>query len=143
MKMKTTRICARKGCNQEFKMFRSTDKYCSGECTYIEQKAKPRKKQKAIPVYTEKRKRESILYTKKRKVFLAKPDNKYCKVASHIFNEVHLTTEIDHKAGRRGKFLNYVPLWIAVSSKAHTWIHAHPKKAYELGFLIRSTTVNI
>ena len=142
MKMKTTRICARKGCKKEFRLYKSTDKYCSGECAFISQKAKPKKKQTPIKPYSEKRKRESYTYTKKRKTFLLKPENKYCPVTSTVFNEIHLTTEVHHKAGRKGKLLNYVPFWLAVSRKGHNWIHDNPEEAYQRGFLIRSTTVN-
>ncbi len=145
MKMKTTRRCARKGCNNEFKLYKSTDKYCSAECAYLDAKDKPKK---AVTPYklkpmSEKRKRESYLYTKKRKTFLAKPENKYCPVAKAIFDEVKLASEVHHKAGRKGKLLNYVPYWLAVSRKGHNWIHNNPEEAYKRGFLIRSTTVKI
>lgn len=162
--MKTTRICARKGCTNEFKLYKSTDKYCSGECAYLSQKAKPKKKPKAIKPYSEKRKRESYLYTKKRNVFMKKPENKYCPVCKAAFeglidiNELEHdwfkallirseglieTTECHHKAGRKGKLLVYVPYFLAVSTVGHRWIHTHPEQAYKLGFLIRSTTINI
>lgn len=141
MKFKTTRICSAKGCNKEFKLYRSTDKYCSPSCAYASQKAKPKKKQAAIKPMSEKRKAESYLYTKKRKTFLQLPENKYCPVAEAIFNEERLTTEVHHKAGRKGKLLNYVPYWLAVSRKGHIWIHENPKEAYKLNFLIKSTTV--
>ena len=143
MKVKITRVCAAKGCNKEFKLYRSTDKYCSPSCAYASQKAKPKKKQAVIKPMSEKRKAESYVYTKNRKIFLAKRENKVCIVAKAIFNETLLTIEIHHKAGRRGKLLNYVPFWLAISRKGHMWVHANPKKAYKLGFLIRSTTVNI
>jgi uncharacterized protein YcgL (UPF0745 family) len=90
---------------------------------------------------SEKRKSESYLYTKKRKTFLKLPENKYCQAAKAIFNESVLTNEVHHKAGRIGKLLNYVPYWLAVSSKGHDWIHANPKEAYKLNFLIKSTTI--
>lgn len=143
MKMKTTRICARKGCNKEFKLYKSTDKFCSPSCAYASQKAKPVKKQTRIKPMSEKRKAESYLYTKKRKIFLALPENKFCPVAKEIFKEEILAREVHHKAGRTGKLLLYVPFWLAVSRKGHNWIHANPKEAYKLGFLIESTTVNI
>ena len=161
MKIKPTRICSRKGCNKEFKLYKSTDKHCSYECACLDQKEKPKKKQKAIPEYTEKRKRESYTYNRKRKVFMNKPENEFCPVCKAVFegtidskdifepefifeNEGFvLTKELHHKAGRRGKLLNYVPFWVAVSVIGHKWIHANPKKAYKLGFSIQNTTVNI
>ena len=143
MKIKTTRICANKGCNQEFKLFRTTDKYCSTSCAYASQKANPKKKQAPIKPMSEKLKRESYRYTKKRKTFLALPENEFCPVAKAVFNEDLLTTEVHHKAGRKGKLLNYVPFWLAVSRNGHNWINDNPKEAYKLGFLIHSSTVNI
>ena len=142
MKIKPTKICKRKGCTNEFKIFRTTDKYCSYECANLDNPKKP-KKQTAIKPYSEKRRKESYLYSKKRKTFLSNPDNLVCIVEKAIFNETLLTTEIHHKKGRRGKLLNYVPYWLAISRKGHEWVHANPEKAYKLGFLIRSTSVNI
>lgn len=142
MKLKTKRICANKGCSNEFKLYKSTDKYCSFSCANSNQKEKPKKEQKPINKSSVRRKRESYLYAKKRKMFLALPENKYCPVAKAIFNEVIEAGEIHHKKGRIGKLLNYVPYWLAVSRKGHLWIHANPKEAYELDFLIRSTTIN-
>jgi hypothetical protein len=145
MKIKPTRICARKGCATEFKLYKSTDKHCSGECFWLDQNDKPKENKIQAPIrqHSEKRKSESHLYSKKRKTFLLKPENKYCPVASHIFNQVQLCAEVHHKAGRKGKLLNYVPLWLAVCRDGHNWIHDNPKEAYQLGFLIRSTTVNL
>ena len=92
---------------------------------------------------------------------MKKPENKFCPVCKSVYegtidrkemfepefifeNEGFvLTEENHHKAGRRGKLLNYVPFWLAVSTIGHKWIHANPKKAYKLGFLIQYTTVNI
>lgn len=163
MKMKSTRICARKGCNNEFKLYKSTDKYCSADCAYEDQKKKqdkPKKQYKLKPM-SEKRKRESYLYTKKRKTFLAKPENKFCPVCKAAFKGLIdlkefnspeeivrskgfiKASEVHHKAGRKGKLLNYFPFWLAVSRRGHNWIHANPEKAYELNFLIRSTTVKL
>ena len=163
MKIKPTKTCRRKGCNKVFKIYKTTDIHCSASCAYEDQKAKPRKIQKAIPRETNKRKRENVLYAKKRRTFLDKPDNQICPVILAAFNgiidinyfqehEIKLinqneglfqTDQIHHKAGRKGRLLNYVPYWLAVSDPGHKWIHANPKKAYQLNFLIRPTTVNI
>ena len=161
MKLKITRICARKGCNKVFKLYKSTDKYCSPGCTYASQKAKPFKRQNPIKPESDKRKRESYAYSKKRKVFLSLAANRFCPVCVAVFDGVIDREEIEeantiffnqgiietsvihHKAGRIGRLLNYVPFWLAVSSFGHDWIHAYPEKAYKLGFLIKSTTVKI
>lgn len=143
MKVKTVRVCALKGCTHEFKLFRSTDKYCSPSCAYKDAKPLKQKPHAPIKPYSEKRKTESFLYTKKRKAFMELEENKYCFAAKLLFNEVHLCTEVHHKAGRKGKLLNYVPYWLAVCRKAHDWIHDNPTKSYELGLLIRPSTVTI
>jgi hypothetical protein len=145
MKIKPTKICARKGCNNEFKIYKTTDKYCCPECAYLANKDKPKKakKQYKLKPYSQKRKRESVIYSKKRKKFLEQPENKFCPVAKTVFNETRLATEVHHLAGRKGKLLNYVPYWLAVSRKGHNWIHDNPSEAYEIGFLIRPSTVNI
>lgn len=161
MKIKPTRICARKGCNNEFKLHRSTDKHCSPSCFYADQKAKPKKIQKPIKSNSDKRKAESYLYTKKRNIFMSKPENKYCPVCKAAYegkidiNQIDnnwlikankgliLTTECHHIAGKKGKLLTYVPLFLAVSTIGHRWIHANPKESYKLGFQIKATTVNI
>lgn len=143
MKIKPTKICKNKGCNKEFKIYRTTDKYCSYSCLNANKKNTLKPKQKPINQYSKKRKKESFLYTKKRRSFMELEENKYCKAGKIIFNETLLTTEVHHKAGRKGKLLNYVPFWLAVSRKAHEWIHANPEQSYELGFLIRPSTVNI
>lgn len=140
MKMKTTRICSRKGCNKEFKLFKTTDKFCSPSCAYADRKSKPKKKLKPIKQMSDKRKKESFVYSKKRKTFLALPENKYCPVAKAVFNETLLTDQVHHKKGRVGKLLLYVPFWLAVSDKGHKWIHANPEQAYELNFLIHSSS---
>lgn len=141
MKIKTTRICANKGCNKEFKMYKTTDKYCSFSCANLNQKEKPKKTQKPIRQMSEKRKRESYIYARKRKAFLLLPENKYCPVAKKIFNETIEAVEIHHLKGRVGRLLNYVPYWLAVCRKGHNWIHNNPEDAYKLGFLIRSTSI--
>lgn len=153
MKIKTTKVCKNKGCNREFRAYKTTDKYCSASCVYAN--AKPKKKQKRIPPISEKRKKESYEYSKKRKTFLAKEENKFCPVAKMFLNHVlpkeerefwlrnQQATEIHHKAGRKGKLLNYVPLWLAVGREGHNWIHANPTESYRLGFLIKPSTVNI
>lgn len=45
------------------------------------------------------------------------------------------STEIHHKKGR-GKYLLDVSTWMAVSRTGHDWIHAHPKEAYEKGYML-------
>jgi len=90
---------------------------------------------------------------------MAKPENEFCPVCKAALEGLidinktpynwlikkHKglikTNECHHKAGRIGKLLLYVPYWLAVSSIGHKWIHANPKEAYKLNFLIKSSTV--
>lgn len=139
--MKRTRKCANIGCDREFKMYRSTDKFCSHQCAHEANQGKEKaKKRYKLKPYSEKRKAESILYRKKRKEFLSKPEHNICPVALDIFNERLQATEIHHMAGRTGKLLNYSPFWLPVSRKAHIWIHQNPEEAYNRGYLIHSST---
>jgi len=166
MKIKPTKICSRKGCNNEFKIYKTTDKYCSSECAYLDAKDKPKKDitPYKLKPYSERRMKENKVYLKKRKTFLSLVSNKYCPVCKLAFEGkidiaefpvynaesiIYLnqglieTDSIHHKAGRTGKLLNYVPYWLAVSDIGHKWIHSNPEKAYEFGFLIHSSTINI
>jgi len=143
MKINPTKICACEGCDKIFKIYKTTDKFCSPNCAYKSQKSKPKQSSKAIKPVSDKRKAETYIYKRLRKAFLAKPENALCPVARLIFNEQKFAKEIHHKAGRKGKLLNYKPLWLAVSRKGHIWIHDNPSEAYKLGFLIKSTTVSI
>lgn len=142
MKIKATRCCAFKGCDKQFKLFKTTDKYCPEHNYQVNMeklKNKTKKPYKLKPM-SEKRKRDSLVYRDKRKTFLSLPENKYCRVAKEVFNEYLKTDQVHHMKGRTGKLYLYVPYWLAVSDKGHKWIHANPTKAYELGFLISSTS---
>jgi len=143
MKMKTTKVCKRKGCSNEFRLFKSTDTHCSYECAMLDQKNKPKDKQSSIPRQSDTRKRESYVYKKKRKIFLSQPENQICPVALRVFAKEMQTSQVHHKAGRVGRLYLYVPFWLAVSPEGHEWIHGNPKEAYGLGFLIKSSTVSI
>ena len=41
-----------------------------------------------------------------------------------------------HHMKRRGKYFLDMATWMAVSRQSHDWIHANPKEATELGWLI-------
>jgi hypothetical protein len=43
--------------------------------------------------------------------------------------------DVHHKEGRAGERFLDESTWMAVSRKAHSWIHAHPKQAREMGWL--------
>ena len=153
-KIRTVKLKKCKECGKEFKPYRTTDKYCSPQCA--NKNRKPQKPQKRIKPVSNKLKREQYLYSKNRKTFLKKPENRFCPVATMHLKRDDLTPkereywllnqlahEVHHKAGRKGKLLNHVPLWLAVGRAGHEWIHANPAKAYELGFSVPPSTVNI
>lgn len=60
-------------------------------------------------------------------------DNPACMLYPEL-----LACDVHHKAGRLGEMLNKVEHWMAVSRKAHTWIHANGREARELGYLIKT-----
>lgn len=47
----------------------------------------------------------------------------------------HLTSDQIHHVRGRGKYLNDVSTWAAVSNQGHLWIHHNPKLAKERGLL--------
>lgn len=138
MKVKSTKNC--KKCGNTFKIYNTTDKYCSSACFYSENKLSFKTTKTKIRQVSVKRQKELREYSSLRKKFLERPENKLCIVAETIFNEKIHCTEIHHKKGRIGKLLNYTPFWLAVSRKGHDWIHENPEEAYKLNFLIKSST---
>lgn len=133
------KTCADENCENQFKPFLSTQKYCSSSCTYKNKKAsKPRQ-----PIRQKSKKQSELerAYTVLRKKFLEEHKYKRCPVALEVFKKAIPVTEVHHKKGRVGKLFLYVPFWLAVSRSGHVWIHENPKEAYKKGFLIKSSTV--
>jgi len=87
------------------------------------------KQQKPIRKVSKKREVENREYAKLRKKFFENPGNIFCAVFPHL-----LATEIHHTRGR-GKYLNDVSTWLAVSREGHIWIHENVKLATERGFM--------
>ncbi|MCF0059882.1 hypothetical protein MUK70_11590 [Dyadobacter chenwenxiniae] len=73
--------------------------------------------------------KERVTYRALREEFLSKPENMFCAVYPSIPAE-----EIHHSRGR-GKYLNNVSTWIAVSRIGHIWIHENVLLATERGFI--------
>ena len=128
-----------KACGNTFTPIKSLQMVCSTKCGYEYKKkkaeGKPKKKQFIAPI-SEKRAGEMAEYRKKRKAFLAKPENHYCPVMKHNTGAHVRVTEIHHKNSRNGDRLNDEDYWLAVSRPGHQWIHSFPKKARLLGWLI-------
>lgn len=94
--------CRADGCDNEFKQFKSTQKYCSYECAGKSQKTGKPKKTYKIPQMSKKRKVEYLQYTSDRLIFLSKSENQIC----FIDGCKNKSTTIEHRAGRIGK--NYL-----------------------------------
>src|SRR5690606_15727491 len=111
------------GCafNQAYKNLDST----------LAKNVKDYEKQKKIAPRSKKRIAQDIVYSKLRKVFLNKPENKVCPITGEE------TTEIHHKwSGKdRNKYYLQVDTWLAVSRNGHIWIHQNPTLARERGVL--------
>lgn len=94
-------------------------------------KPKPRK-----PIRQVSKRREAQLaqYSLAKKVYMDKHTYCECQTPEHAcFN---YATEIHHKNGRNGKRLIDIQYFMAICRTCHEWIHANPKKARELGYLI-------
>ena len=102
MKQKEFKEC--KVCGTEFKMYRTTDKYCSGKCQMKDKKPDLKLKSlyKPIKQVSEKRKLEDIIYKSERIKFLSLPENQICFIEG--CNKQ--ATTIEHRAGRWGS--NYL-----------------------------------
>lgn len=123
-------------CGAEFLPFKSTDMVCSFKCGEI-YKQNHIKQNTPVKKVSETRKVENTKYAKLRKAFLALPENKYCKISKELFGTNTLATEIHHTySGKdRQKYYLNISTWIAVSRRAHNWIHNNPKESYKRGWL--------
>lgn len=139
MKVKTHKDC--KQCGNPFKLYSTTDKYCSAECkrTAMLDKPLPLKKRPQIPRFSKKATVLNSQYSADRIIFLGKPENKICPVTNQP------TTDVHHKKGRKGfaddwARLNNIPLlldqryWLALSREGHRHVEEHPEWAKENGY---------
>lgn len=104
MQQKTHKNC--KVCGTEFKLYRTTQKYCSGRCEAKDKKPnlkwKPLyimpKQKKPINKVSKKQAVINAKYSVQRIQFLAKPENKFCIVEGCG----KLANTVDHQKGRKG-----------------------------------------
>jgi len=76
-----------------------------------------------------KRQRENKEYKIKRDIFLARPENKKCRVFPHLdANQVH------HMWARENERLLDERYWLPVSQEGHNHIGDFPEEAYERGW---------
>lgn len=96
MKPKTHKICP--VCGNGFKIYKTTDKYCSFDClnsTVVHSEKKP---PKPIPKVSKKQSVLNAKYSVKRIEFLSKPENKYC----FVDDCGKPATTVEHRKGRSG-----------------------------------------
>lgn len=97
------------------------------------------KPKKRLPKVSKRRAPQNRAYTKLRRLFLS--TRFYCEAAPLIskagfpMKYPRHATEVHHKHGRIGAWLNATAWWVPVCREAHNWIHSHPKEARELGLL--------
>lgn len=148
---KNLKACQRPGCQNSFKPFRTTDKYCSSECAYQEKKRlkKPVSPKNIKPINRRSKKLSTLerKYSELRAEFLLRPENRFCPVTCGK------TTEVHHKMGRVGyadewarqmgiPLLIDVRFFLAVSHKGHQEIENKPEWAYKMGYSIRRTVTH-
>lgn len=129
IKVKEFGICDDKDCENQFKKYRTTDKYCSPKCASKNAKQPKEKKVYQIPKVSKKRKVEMLQYSVLRTEFLAKPENRICFIDG--CNKKANT--IEHRAGRGINYLN-VETWAGCCLEHNLELENNPElsKKYQL-----------
>ena len=128
MKIRTTKFC--KTCGKEFKLFRTTDKYCSPECV----ENKPQKKSVApIKPVSDKMTKELAKYRRLRSQYLEATPN--CEVRGCN----RAATDIHHRRSR-GIYLCVVEYFLAVCRPCHLKIESEVIWAKEQGYSVDRLT---
>lgn len=127
------KTCKAEGCNNSFKPFKSTDKYCSFNCAKSDQKPKENKPFKPIRKSSPKRAKENREYLKRRKEFLSLPENLVCFIEGCN----RKATTVEHRAGRSGKKLLEVKYWAPCCTEHNLELENNPElsKKYQLSKL--------
>ena len=96
----------------------------------------PLKRHTPLRPISKKRSKESRIYAKLRKEFLAREENRFCIIAKEIFHEPFVrTNQIHHKLGRVGKLYLDTKHWMALSPLGHLFVHNNPSEAKARGWL--------
>lgn len=124
------KTCLAPDCNRSV----FSNKYCQihqsqrVDDKYLKSKEKTQKKPvKAIPKFSKKRQEENKEYSALRKEFLARPENKYCRLYPDLLAET-----VHHPYGRLGDHFLKVEEWIPLSLVGHQWVEEHPTEAKKL-----------
>lgn len=120
--------CKKKTCGNTFVQYNSLQTYCSPQCKISD------KGYKAIKKVSAKREQENKIYAQLRKVFLSKPENKFCPVIKQLKNIDVIATTIHHKKGRIGNLLLDTNFWVALSMEGHEYVEKNPTWAKENGY---------
>lgn len=105
----------------------------SGNCFKSPPAPKDKKPHRIAPM-SKKRAGERKIYLERRKIFLkAHP---ICEAYEVLWphEKPEPSTEIHHLRGR-GKYFLEESTWLALSRRAHWWVHQHPSEARRLGLL--------
>ncbi len=129
--MKKFKKC--KVCDKEFLPYSSFQKHCSFGCNLESKESQVSKKKKSIRPISDKKMKQLAIYRPLRDKYLK--DNPTCEVVGCNNN----TTNLHHKAGRIGKFLTDVNMFMACCSSCHPQkIHFDDVHwAYDNGYLIK------
>lgn len=124
MKIKTTKNC--KTCGKEFKLFRTTDKYCSTECV----ESKPQKKSVApIKPVSDKMTKELAKYRRLRSQYLEATPTCEVRGCNRIATDIH------HRRGRL-QYLCDIDYFLAVCRPCHLKIENFPQWSKEQGYSV-------
>lgn len=104
---------------------------------YFKEK-KPEKRGPGIRPVAEKREREHKLYESAKREW--GKDKAICEVTeAGVRCASRASPHPHHKKGRVGRLLYAVEYFLAVCPRHHNLIHANPKWAYQVGYLIKRT----
>lgn len=92
-------------------------------------KRSPLKRKTRLRKVSKRRRKDNAMYTVLRKMFLLqRPKCERCLISD--------SEDVHHMNGRHNSRLNDTTYWLPVCRCCHDWIHKHPAKAREMGFLM-------
>lgn len=91
----------------------------------------PKNQWKRVRSQSKNRSVQMTLYRKRSRVWLARPENRYCGRIGCTAR----ATDVHHSRGRIGALLLDERFWIPICRECHVWIHQHPAAARNHGLL--------
>jgi hypothetical protein len=101
---------------------------CYPSWLYGSKEGKDKNSKSKINNRSKKRQAQELVYSKLRKVYLNRPENKICPIKGVP------TTEVHHKKGRIGTLLIEIEFWVALSREGHDYVEDNPVWAKENGY---------